>query len=471
MKKNQEDIFQLNEPDFVNLLKHITDAEIIKNLSKMGRLGENYSGTKNLLRLLKNKNKNIRILVVTNLAKLSDESLLKIFKKQLYDEKISKIRRELTSAIGRIRSKKCIPCLKELLKDKDPNIILQAIRGLLVFKDHKDINQSLMKLKNHKNELVRNVINIELYEEKNTVKSKHHLSPDYLKNTVVLGDVSKILKNVGSDSVHLTFTSPPYYNARDYSIYNSYEGYISFLESVFKEVYKITKEGRFFILNTSPIIIPRVGRKYSSTRYPIPYDIHHFLIKMGWEFIDDIIWVKPEPSAKNRISGFNQHRQPVTYKPNCVSESVMVYRKKSTKLLDWILKQYSKEIINESKVGDGFPTSNIWNISPTFDKSHSAVFPKELCDNVIKLYSFVGDLIFDPFAGSGTVGVSAIKNNRYFFMTEIQKKYFDDMKSNLKNDLFTDSIPKFLTLKKFNTSIKSNENFRPRNKTNSKKTS
>jgi DNA modification methylase len=56
---------------------------------------------------------------------------------------------------------------------------------------------------------------------------------------------------------------------------------------------------------------------------------------MGWEFIDDIIWVKPEASVKNRNSGFAQHRKPLGYKANAVNEYVMVYRKATDKLIDW----------------------------------------------------------------------------------------------------------------------------------------
>jgi len=108
------------------------------------------------------------------------------------------------------------------------------------------------------------------------------------------------------------------------------------LENVFKEVHRVTKEGRFFVLNTSPIIIPRISRAHASKRYPIPYDIHPLLVKMGWEFIDDIIWVKPEASVKNRNAGFLQHRKPLGYKPNAVSEMLMVYRKKQINYLTGI---------------------------------------------------------------------------------------------------------------------------------------
>jgi DNA modification methylase len=68
-------------------------------------------------------------------------------------------------------------------------------------------------------------------------------------------------------------------------------------------------------------------------------------------------------------------------------------------------------------------------VDPTFSKKHSAVFPKELCKKVIEYYSFIGDLVFDPFAGSGTLGQVAIECNRKFFLTEVDKNYFSSIKS------------------------------------------
>ena len=98
---------------------------------------------------------------------------------------------------------------------------------------------------------------------------------------------------------------------------------------VFKETHRITKEGRFLIVNTSPVIVPRISRAHSSKRYPIPFDLHAILVKEGWEFIDDIIWEKPEYSVKNRVGGFQQHRKPLGYKPNTITEYLMVYRKQT----------------------------------------------------------------------------------------------------------------------------------------------
>jgi len=411
-----------------------TDKEILATLKSIGYLDDDFQGAEILLNLCLHENKEIRYYAINNLAKLADDNLLGDFKQFLANETTSRNRMEIASAIGRMRSKKAIKTMIGLLDDPDPNVILQAIRGLLVFRNETEITTTLKNLHTHNNELVRKIIDVEFFDLKDYAKN-HAQFPDELKNKVVNGDSLNILKEVEDESVHLTFTSPPYYNARDYSIYNSYESYLAFLKNIFQQVHRVTKEGRFFILNTSPIIIPRMGRKYSSTRYPIPYDLHHDLVKMGWEFIDDIIWVKPEPSAKNRIAGFEMHRKPLAYKPNCVSECVMVYRKKSNKLIDWVYDQYPKEIIEKSKVDDGYETSNIWKIDPASSKIHSAVFPLELCDRVIKYFSFEGDLIMDPFAGSGSVGVSAINNNRNYFLIEKDKLYFDEIQRKLMTRL------------------------------------
>ncbi len=83
-----------------------------------------------------------------------------------------------------------------------------------------------------------------------------------------------------------------------------------------------------------------------------------------WEFIDDIIWVKPEASVKNRNAGFLQHRKPLAYKPNARTEYLMVYRKQTDKLIDWNIRQYDWQTVKESKVKDGYETSNVWNIDP-----------------------------------------------------------------------------------------------------------
>ena len=431
MNIDQMEEFKNNTEALFDFFKTQNDKEIIYTLEKFGKLENGYS-KEPLLYLMNKKNSKIRTLAIKNLAKINEISLLDKFINYAEQDNSTDVKRESISAIGRLRNEKTIPILIQFLSNKDPKVVMQAIRGLLVFSDNERIKNELKKLINHPNEIIKEVINKEIngssYKSNSIHKNNEY--PLFLKNSIIYGDVHDTLEHIPNESIHLTFTSPPYYNARDYSIYQSYEQYLNFLEKVFMEVCRITKEGRFFILNTSPMIIPRISRTHSSKRYPIPYDIHHRLVKMGWEFVDDIIWVKPEASVKNRNAGFLRHRKPLAYKPNAITENLMVYRKKTDKLIDWNIKQYSSGKVEKSKVKEKYETTNVWYIDPTFDKVHNAVFPLELCDRVIKYYSFIGDLVFDPFAGIGTLGKSAMKLERNFFLIEKEERYINAMKEN-----------------------------------------
>ncbi|MDR1474599.1 MAG: hypothetical protein LBS38_02785 [Endomicrobium sp.] len=442
---------------FASLVSSQKDAKSVNFiLENLGHLPENFDPSF-LYKLLHHKQAKIRLNAIKNIGKLNGKtdigSLVELYKK----ETDTYVKREIVSSIGRQRKIQNKNILLKFLEDDDPKIVCQAIRGLLVFEKDNEVEKFLRPLVNHPNETIRTIIYKEYFSKENKNKDvlPHTQAYDFLKNVVVNADVLEALKVVPDESVHLTFTSPPYYNARDYSIYPSYQAYLKFLEKVFIETHRITKEGRFLIVNTSPIIIPRISRAHSSKRYGIPFDLHPYLIKNGWEFIDDIVWLKPEASVKNRVGGFMQHRKPLGYKPNSVTEYLMVYRKSTEKLLDWNIRSYDSKTVKESKVPDGYETNNVWKIDPCFDKVHSAVFPVELCKRVIRYYSYKGDLIFDPFAGSGTVGRTAKLLNRLFFLTEKEPKYFEYMKSKLKSQSLSDKREtRFLNLERFKEDIK-----------------
>ncbi|MBE8182820.1 MAG: restriction endonuclease subunit M [Candidatus Portiera sp.] len=468
-KRVSFDDIQLLKADANALHKFIHNnsdgGTIIYLLEKLGRL-KNGESKNPLLSLLSKPNEKIRLLTIKNLSKLSDISLLPTFVKYASNDSSTEVRREAVSALGRLNNRKTIPYLIKLSRDADPKVVMQAMRGLLPFNSTKKVSEVLISLKDHPNEMIREII-ISKYSKSSKLDTKtsktHVVKVDhgFLRNKVVLGDAEKVLKHIPNESIALTFTSPPYYNARDYSIYQSYEEYLSCLNRIFKGIYKATKEGRFFILNTSPIIVPRISRSHSSKRYPIPYDLHPLLIKMGWEFIDDIVWVKPEVCVKNRNAGFLQHRKPLGYKPNAITEMLMVYRKKTDKLIDWNMKQYDSATVKKSKISGKYETSNVWKISPKFNKTHSAVFPAELCDRVISFYSYVGDLVFDPFGGSGTLGKAASALDRNFFLTEKEPNYFEYMKSvwNKEGELFNKSSNvEFMDINEFKLLIKKKNN-------------
>lgn len=226
-------------------------------------------------------------------------------------------------------------------------------------------------------------------------------------------------------SIDLTVTSPPYFNVKEYVFYSSYQEYLDTLSKVFDSILKKTKEGRMCCVNLSNIIIARESRNNESSRIPLAFHFVGLMENIGWKFIEDIIWVKPEGSSKNRNGGFYQHRQPVAYKPNVINEYILIFQKPSTKLIDSIVRSYDAITAESSMVHDGYERSNIWHINPETRVKHPAPYPEELVDRLIRYYSFIGDMIFDPYIGSGTTAVVAKKMGRNCSGFEIHSQYVD----------------------------------------------
>ena len=265
-----------------------------------------------------------------------------------------------------------------------------------------------------------------------------------LPNKVVLGDAQQTLSTFAPECVQLVFTSPPYYNARpQYHESLDYPSYLKGLETVFQACHRVLSEGRFLVINISPILVPRTNRTTSSIRVPIPFDLHPILKRLGFDFIDDIIWKKPDGAGCGRGRGFASSRKPLQYKPEPITENVLVYRKRTSKLIDWNLRNHpNQEAVQRSLVNEPYERTNVWEIQPAYHKKHPAVFPEELARKVIRYYSFQGDMVLDPFAGSGTVGKVALAESRRFLLCENKQAYFDLMRREIGHlaDLFHDRI-------------------------------
>ena len=247
------------------------------------------------------------------------------------------------------------------------------------------------------------------------------------------GDCLDLIQKIPSNSIDLVVTSPPYYNAREYSQWDTYDDFLKWLKEVFTLTYDKLKEGRMCCVNLSVIIQPREKRSCESKRIPLPFHFVSLMESIGFKFLEDIIWVKPEGAAKNRNGGFFQHRQPVSYKPNVVNEYILVFQKPSKYLIDKIVRSYQGEIKEKSLVEDGYERSNVWYINPETKSKHPAPYPEELCEKLIKYYSYCGDIVLDMFLGSGTTGVASVKNNRNFIGIELNKDYFDMSKERIKS--------------------------------------
>ena len=267
---------------------------------------------------------------------------------------------------------------------------------------------------------------------KNTGKRDSVIARSELHNTILLGDSEQTLIDLPAESVDLVFTSPPYFNARpDYTEYTAYEDYLSKMGRVIGQCHRLLAEGRFFVINVAPVLLRRASRSQASRRIAVPFDLHAVITKIGFDFIDDIIWEKPSGAgwATGRGRRFAADRHPLQYKAVPVTEYVLVYRKQTDRLIDWNIRNHPDQYaVSDSRVDDDYERTNIWRISPTSTKYHPAVFPKELADRVVKYYSFKGDVVLDPFAGIGTVGESCVKHHRRFILAEMSPEYVDIIK-------------------------------------------
>lgn len=264
------------------------------------------------------------------------------------------------------------------------------------------------------------------------IKDKSVPTISMLANTIRMGDSEEELADLPNGCIDLVFTSPPYYNAKpEYAEYVSYEDYLQKMKRIIHQCHRVLNEGRFFVLNISPILLRRASRNEASKRIAVPFDFHRLFIEEDFEFVDDIIWVKPEGAgwATGRGRRFSADRNPLQYKPVPVTEYVLVYRKKTDRLIDWLIRKHpDQKAVEESKIEDGYDVTNVWRITPAHNKKHPAVFPLELAEKVIKYYSFRNDVILDPFAGTGTTGRAALKLGRRFAMIERDKEYMDTIK-------------------------------------------
>jgi DNA modification methylase len=264
-------------------------------------------------------------------------------------------------------------------------------------------------------------------ETRKKTKKEYKLSS--LRNTIGFGDCSELLEEMPTESVDLIFTSPPYFNARpEYSEFEEYETYLLKLRQVIRKCHRVLSEGRFFVINISPVLLRRASRNQASKRIAVPFDLHRIFVEEGYDFIDDIIWLKPEGAgwATGRGRRFAADRNPLQYKTVPVTEYVLVYRKHTDLLIDWHIRNHpDQEVVKASKIADGYERTNVWKINPVTNSKHPAAFPVELAEKVITYYSFKGDVVLDPFAGSGTVGLAAASLDRRFVLFESNFNYIE----------------------------------------------
>ncbi len=255
------------------------------------------------------------------------------------------------------------------------------------------------------------------------------------------------MPELADNSVALTVTSPPYWNAIDYDIhaadkrqyyrtraysngFSEYSDYLGWLERIFAEVLRVTKPGGF-----SAVVIGTV--LFEGKHYPVPFDLVARLTGAGWEFHQDIIWHKCTAGVK-RAGVTIQKPYPGYYYPNIMTEYILVFRKPGPAIYQHKTPQQKREAefpINRLFTMD--VANNIWHIAPVPPDyiEHPAPFPEEIPYRLITLYSYPDDLVLDPFAGSGQTLKVARWLGRQYVGYEIIQKYVELSERRIKEPL------------------------------------
>jgi DNA modification methylase len=256
---------------------------------------------------------------------------------------------------------------------------------------------------------------------------------------IYCGD-SRRMSRIKSGSVNLVITSPPYFDLKDYNENDnhksqigaptSYEDYIANLNKVWKECVRVLAPDGKLCINIMPVFLSGSETDYERrvTKLVIT-DIENFMYSTKEMFLHALFtWDKRKIV---RFSSFGSY----PYPPNIFStfpfEWIIVFSKKGKRL------PVSKEIKEKSKITtqewQQWAVNSIWEMQPASASSlgHPAPFPEELPRRLIKLYSFVGDTVLDPFAGSGTTLVVAEQLQRIGLGYEINPDYIDIIKKRL----------------------------------------
>jgi len=230
---------------------------------------------------------------------------------------------------------------------------------------------------------------------------------------VIFGD-ARNMSELANESVHLVVTSPPYYNAPFHYAgrYSSYSEYLQTIDGVAREVYRVLQTGRVACLVVDDVRI-------DGTFYPIVADITRIFMDVGFTYRDKIIWVKPEGYIRiSRRSGvLLQHPYPMYFYPDNVVETILIFSKGKCNYKQFTSEQKEKSRVDLQEYLEKKWYLNVWQITNVLPHSTRiekgvAAFPIELARRLILLYSFVGDIVLDPFLGSGTTMLAAISHGR-----------------------------------------------------------
>jgi len=247
-----------------------------------------------------------------------------------------------------------------------------------------------------------------------------------INNTIVFGDSEYVLKDMDT-SVQLCVTSPPYYLMRGEVEYDSYRAYLKKMFRIFKQVHRVLDHGRICVVNSCDYMSDGV-------KYPVPFDLHGILRKIGFTYLDDIIWRKPHGMSSSKRGGvLIQNPYPMYFYPDTIYEHIMIFSKGKGRPLDHVNKDDS--MIDVLKYHSFI--HDIWSFPPQSRNSkdldvHRSAYPIVLPEMIARFYSYVGETVLDPFGGHFTTMRATSKLRRSCTSIELFKQREQSIKRNVR---------------------------------------
>ncbi len=268
--------------------------------------------------------------------------------------------------------------------------------------------------------------------------------PETTSHRLIHAD-ARDLSFLEDESVHLAITSPPYWNLKRYNEHpdqlghiQEYETFLTELEKVWKHVFRVLVPGGRLVCVVGDVCVARrnFGRHLV---FPLHSDISVICRKIGFDNLNPIIWHKIANASYEVSNGSKFLGKP--YEPNAIIkndvEFILMQRKPGGYRQPTIAQRDASRI---SKEDFDRWFQQIWNITGASTKHHPAPFPLELAMRLVRMFSFTGDTVLDPFCGSGTTMVAALRLGRNSIGTEIDPEYCRMSAKHLKAeivDLFT----------------------------------
>jgi modification methylase len=255
--------------------------------------------------------------------------------------------------------------------------------------------------------------NSKLYSELNNNQVFDKTENEFPKeclNTIIFG-TSENMKELPNNSVHLMITSPPYNVSKVYDNDLSLIEYLKLLERVFRETHRVLVNGGRACIN-----VANLGRK---PYIPLSDYISKMMLDIGFNMRGEVIWNKAASASPSTAWGsWMSAANPIL---RDIHEYILVFSKGDYNRV----KGNKTNTITKEQFMEW--TKSIWTMNAESAKKigHPAPFPEELPYRLIQLYSFTEDVILDPFMGSGTTALAALKLDRHYCGYEISQEYIE----------------------------------------------